>query len=481
METEVTEKTEFVAKTLKDLFGLEGAPGKAQWVVPAVPSPLAPKVNPHYMFRDDLLRKVLIWASGSVNRNLLLSGPTGSGKTSLPEQFCARTGWAYYKVSCHGRMEFSELVGQLTILEDGSTQFVHGPLVRAMLEGAVLLLDEFNFVPPAISGALNTVLDGSALLIPATGELIQPHPRFRVAATGNSVDRGDDAASYAGTQRMNLAMIQRFLTMKVDYMTPLDEAKVLHRIAPKLPGKLITGLIALANEVRTAFVKGDIDTTIATRTLENMAKLLTTRLDALKNDCKGELAFALQFVLTDGLHASTAQTIEGLMQRTMGAITLTPADWPDGKEAPAVAVPTVSKPRATTAKQTLRFLVNPDRSGSGPSFWATVTEASADVSTAVKVFSGDFRSPIRTHASISLAESERRAEEKATKRGYSVASIINTDQAEVVLPNVVKALEVWHANGGATSTSGTIIVPDEEAKSMATEIVSDLGGGVVFV
>ena len=466
-ETAVSDKR--VMKTMGELFGIEGAGAKAPWPVALVPHPMTPKSNVLYLFREDLLRKVLLWAAGVAGKNLLISGPTGSGKTSLAEEFCARTGRGFYRVACHGRLEFSDLVGQLTLLSDGSTSFVHGPLVRAMREGAVLAMDEFNFVPPAISGALNTVLDGGALLIPQTGELIEPHPEFRIVATGNAVDRGDDAASYAGTQRMNLAMIQRFLTMKVSYLEPLQEAQVLHRIAPKLPGKVITTLVELAKDVREAFMRGDMDTTIATRTLERVVKVLSARLEALKADPAVELKFALQFVLTDGLHPASAQTVEGLLQRAAGGMKLTESDWP------SVGAASVAESSTAGEKsELLSFLVNPDRTGQGPAFWGYRREKG---SSECRIFSGTLETGIpRNHGSINQADANQRHYEKRNSRGYVISAEVLTRDANAELSKTLKLLKEWYAGFTQNQEASRLNAESEKAATIANTVIPALGG-----
>jgi cobaltochelatase CobS len=139
--------------TVNEIFGVGpavelGVVGKRSAYVPAL--------DPAYEFRDDLVRALLVWWDGRVSRNYLVQGPTGSGKSSLIEQFCARMGVELYRYACHQRTDFNEMLGQMTVKADGSTEFVLGPLPRAMKEGGVFALDELNFMPPGVVGALNT-------------------------------------------------------------------------------------------------------------------------------------------------------------------------------------------------------------------------------------------------------------------------------------------------------------------------------------
>ncbi len=329
-------QSQFENRTLAELFALTSANVKnIYFPVNVNPGPLTPTVDPAYQFQQEDIRRMLIWIGGVAGRNLLITGPTGCGKSSLIEQFCARLGRELYRVPCHGKLEFTEITGQLTVLQDGSTKFVHGPLPRAMQTGSVLLLDEMNFIHPSAIGALNTVLDGGPLLIPETGESIVPHDDFRIVATGNAVDHGDDSALYRGTQRMNLALIQRFLTVKADYLSPTDEAAMLHRTVPGIPGNVIGILAQVAADVRASFKLGDIESTVSTRTLVKWAKVLQARLPVLVSNPEDELRFALRFVLTDGLKPEDAKAIEGVLQRYSSGIVVVPPVPDSAANAPA--------------------------------------------------------------------------------------------------------------------------------------------------
>jgi radical SAM protein with 4Fe4S-binding SPASM domain len=230
MNTNVSNASSSAVRTLGELFNVRDPKVSAiGFPVNPNPGPLCPEIEPSYEFQEDHVRRLLLWIGGVAGRTLLIHGPTGCGKSSLVEQLCARLGKELYRVPCHAKMEFSELTGQMTLLSDGSTKFVYGALPRAMSNGSVLLLDEINFMPGGVVGALNTVLDGGPLLLSETGELIRPHSDFRICATGNAIDRGDDSSLYKGTQSMNLALMQRFLALKADYLPVLEEAAMLNR------------------------------------------------------------------------------------------------------------------------------------------------------------------------------------------------------------------------------------------------------------
>lgn len=399
-------------KTIKELFGVGPA---VNIEYPGEVGPFVPAVESSYQFRDELVRRLLLWHGGIAGRNLLVQGPTGSGKSSLIEQFANRMGIAVYRVPCHGRSEFSDFTGQLVIKQDGSTEFVHGALPMAMKTGGVILFDEINFLPPSVSGALNTVLDGGPLLLPETGEVIEPHASFRVAATGNAVDQGDDASLYRGTQRMNLAMLQRFLMAKVGYLTPMEEAVVLNKVAPRLPSQLIQSLVKTADDVREAFLKGDIETVLSTRTMVKMSRVLEARLPLVMKNAMEETKFALRFTLLDGVKAEDAKAIEGTLERR---------GIPDlsGVQAAANTAVTpaasVSSGRTLTNAVPLRVYVNLDRQGTScAAHWGFIEESV----NACAMFNGSIEPTLQTRFSASRTKAEAfvAANEKRNTRGYT--------------------------------------------------------------
>ena len=261
-------------------FGVQARPGLevvgyADDTHPNIP------VRKDYVFRSELLRDVLAYLHDASGDGMFLTGPTGSGKTSLVCQIASRLNWPVQAVTCHGRMELTDLTGQFVIY-NGETLFAHGPLAVAARDGHILILNESDLMDPAELAGLNDIIEGQPLVIAENGgEVIHPNPKFRVFATGNSAGSGDGSGLYQGVLRQNLAFMDRFRVVHVGYPEAGIEKAVVKTAASRLPELIIDKMIAVAAEIRRLFV-GDsgsgpeLTVTMSTRTLVRWATLSLT-------------------------------------------------------------------------------------------------------------------------------------------------------------------------------------------------------------
>lgn len=238
--------------------------GYEQWV---------PEKDDNYIFHIDNLKAVMM--SAQMNIPMLLWGMHGTGKTTLVEQFCHATNRAWIRVQHTVSTEESHILGQY-VVRDGATVFELGPLAIAMKYGLVYVADEYDFALPSVTAVYQPVLEGKPLVIkeaPPEHRIIKPHPNFRFYATGNTNGAGDETGLYSGTQIMNSANYSRFgITIEVEYMPPKQETAVVAGQS-RIHKDDAERLVKVAQEIRKAFQRGDLSTTISSRELINAGQL----------------------------------------------------------------------------------------------------------------------------------------------------------------------------------------------------------------
>ena len=292
-------------------------------------TPYTPRLDPDYCFQETI-RDVVCWFLYENNDALYLTGPTGSGKSSGIRQIAARLRYPTFEVTGHGRLELADLLGHLSV-HKGTMEFEYGPLALAMRYGGLFLLDEIDLIFPDVTAGLNAILDGSPLCLAENGgELIEPHPMFRFAATANTAGSGDESGLYSGAQRQNLALMDRFMVCEVGYPSEETEIALLTRKFPDLPRSLCSTMVVYANEIRKLFVGGSgvtqqIEVTFSTRSLIRWADL-TIRYQNLARQGIQPIRYALDRALGFRASRETRAMMGELCQRMFPTATTQSTD-----------------------------------------------------------------------------------------------------------------------------------------------------------
>lgn len=276
-----------------------------------VPGKMVPPYEENYVLRSEIGK--LVTASVKEGENCLLVGPTGSGKSTLVEQIATRLNWPVVRVAASGGLTEADLLGEWTV-QDGETRFNYGFLPRAMRDGAICLVDEVDGLEPSVAFALHQVLEenGRLVLLQNGAEIIEPHPRFRLVCTANTLGHGDDTGLYTGTRVLNAAFLDRFNSIvTVGYVDEKDEIEILQRLVTDCRKHLIKKLVRAGNAVREARENDQVFCTLSTRRLIDIAR---------KTVQLGSLYQALEVALLSRLAPEDRGVVEEIFQRHIGDV-----------------------------------------------------------------------------------------------------------------------------------------------------------------
>jgi nitric oxide reductase NorQ protein len=166
--------------------------------------------------------------------NVLIEGPTGSGKTSAVLAYAAKRQVPFYAVSSSVGLEPSQLFGKYVPNADtGGFEWVDGPVTTVVRNGGVLLLNEMNFIPERIATVLFSLLDRrrEITLLDHKGEVVKAHSDLIVF--------GDLNPDYEGTRPLNKAFRNRFgIQLTWDYDESVERSLVRSDALRNLAGRI---------------------------------------------------------------------------------------------------------------------------------------------------------------------------------------------------------------------------------------------------
>ena len=214
-----------------------------------------------------------------------VSGLSGNGKTFMIEQACAKLGKEFIRVQINPETDEDDLLGGFRLV-NGETVFAKGPVLKAMENGAILLLDEIDRATNKIM-CLQGILEGKPVLVKKTGETIIPKKGFNVFATANTKGKGSDDGRFTAASILDDAFLERF-TISVDMQFPsmAIEKRILNKHMDKFDvqdSEFVTKLVTWADIIRKTFYDDGVDEVISTRRLCHVVQTFSIFKDKMKS------------------------------------------------------------------------------------------------------------------------------------------------------------------------------------------------------
>lgn len=148
-------------------------------------------------------------------RNVFLTGPAGSGKTTCAEKVAEALGLSFHPMSVGPETMKSDLLGFI----DANGNYHTTQVREAFEKGGLLLIDEMDAGNGASMTILNSLLSNGYCSFP--DGVVKRHPNFRCIAAANTFGRGADRL-YVGRNQLDAATLDRFVVRAFDYDEDLE-------------------------------------------------------------------------------------------------------------------------------------------------------------------------------------------------------------------------------------------------------------------
>ncbi len=216
-------------------------------------------------YRESRNEKGVFETAFSARLPVMLTGPTGCGKTRLVEHMAEVLARPLYTITCHDDLTSSDLVGRF-LVHGGEVEWIDGPLTRAVREGALCYLDEVIEARRDTLAILHSLTDHRrSLYLDRVNERVEAADGFMLVCSHNPDSR-------SALKAMKPSFRQRFVSLDLDYLSEEGEAAVVVAETGVNP-EVAHQLVHVATALREAVREGTQDPP-STRTLVTAALLI---------------------------------------------------------------------------------------------------------------------------------------------------------------------------------------------------------------
>ena len=180
-------------------------------------------------------------------KHILLEGPPGTSKSTLLRTIARQAGIPFFIVEGNIDLTPSKLVGYFNpakVMADNyqPKYFEKGPLTRAMEEGGILYIEEFNRMPADVSNVLISPMEEAEISIPRYGTVKAVRP-FTVIAAQNPYDD-------VGTVRVSRAFMDRICLIKMNYQSEEEERDIVRVRTESDDAELVKLAVKMVRQTR---------------------------------------------------------------------------------------------------------------------------------------------------------------------------------------------------------------------------------------
>ena len=202
-----------------------------------------------------------------------LLGPKGCGKSSVAKELAEATGMDFFAFDMGQAFKPKKMfVGGLIIGDDGKTRAVRSEFFKAFTSSrpTLIFLDELTRIPMVAANFLMTILDRQQSYIYDED-------------SGTRYDKGEDVLfvaagnvgfAYVSTQRLDTAFEDRFIKVRLDYLSPAEEADLILDRYPQVSKEAAGALTKVAEILRLAERRETLSVSLSTRQVLDAAAYL---------------------------------------------------------------------------------------------------------------------------------------------------------------------------------------------------------------
>jgi nitric oxide reductase NorQ protein len=232
-------------------------------------------LKPNNLVLDELRWKYAV-RSVIRSQNVLVCGPTGSGKTMMVKWLAESLSRPLHIFNLGSTQDpRATLIGNTHFDQSRGTFFSQSPFIEAIQQpNSIILLDELSRANPEAFNILMSVLDPNQRYLrideSVNSPIINVHPTVTFIGTANV------GMEYTSTRVIDRALQDRFVTIQMDYLDEEGERELLSNIFSEVEDTKIKTVAKLVTLVREDVKSedGQLERNLSTRHSIEMVSLI---------------------------------------------------------------------------------------------------------------------------------------------------------------------------------------------------------------